>query len=264
MKRVVFGAICATLLWSANVAGGGETAADRGWDIYGKNCSPCHGMTGNGDGLEAWMIGFEARDLRAGTFKYRSTVSGSRPTAADLERTMARGVPMTFMPHHRDMSAEDLRIVAKYLEGAFMKGRPLTEPVEIPEPPGSLGSPGSLARGAHLYDLLQCGVCHASRRGTSGRPSSSFDPDAWGRPQHPPNLAALIFKSGPGPEDVYRTVLTGLDGTAMPAFADALEPGCAVRQGDGWHLVSYIMSLRSVPAESRRKTPRFSYESLLP
>jgi hypothetical protein len=40
--------------------------------------------------------------------------------------------------------------------------------------------------------------------------------------------------------------MTGLNGTAMPSFEDifAQPDGESIREGDGWHLVSFILSLR--------------------
>ena len=45
-------------------------------------------------------------------------------------------------------------------------------------------------------------------------------------------------------------VMVGVGGTAMPAFGDifANPDGETFRAGDAWHLVSYILSLRT-PAE---------------
>jgi hypothetical protein len=76
-------------------------------------------------------------------------------------------------------------------------------------------------------------------------------PDSWGNPQRPFDFTKGALKSGAAPEDVYRTFMTGLNGTAMPSYADVFdEPdGESIRPGDAWNLVSYILSLR---AEGRR------------
>ena len=42
---------------------------------------------------------------------------------------------------------------------------------------------------------------------------------------------------GSEPEDIYRTLMTGLAGTPMPSYVDALEPDQA------WDLVYYVLSL---------------------
>jgi hypothetical protein len=45
------------------------------------------------------------------------------------------------------------------------------------------------------------------------------------------------FKSGPNPDDLYRTISTGLNGTPMPSYANVLTPE------ERWGLVFYILSI---------------------
>jgi hypothetical protein len=49
--------------------------------------------------------------------------------------------------------------------------------------------------------------------------------------------------------------MTGVDGTAMPSYAEIFaEPdGENVREGDAWNLVAYVLSLRTVA--TRKETP---------
>src|SRR5437667_12802176 len=61
---------------------------DRGKLVYQRYCLSCHGALGNGEGEFAEWITPKPRDYRQGTFKWRSTPSGSLPTDADLEKTM--------------------------------------------------------------------------------------------------------------------------------------------------------------------------------
>ncbi len=61
--------------------------------------------------------------------------------------------------------------------------------------------------------------------------------DDRGEPISPTDLTLKPFKSGPNPEDLYRTISTGLNGTPMPSYADVLTPE------DRWSLVSYILSI---------------------
>ena len=58
----------------------------------------CHGEKGNGQGEFAEWITTKPRDYRQGTFKWRSTPSGSLPTDADLERVLINGLYGTYMP----------------------------------------------------------------------------------------------------------------------------------------------------------------------
>jgi cytochrome c oxidase cbb3-type subunit 2 len=71
-------------------------------------------------------------------------------------------------------------------------------------------------------------------------------PDAWGHPQRPFDFTKGRPKSGAAPEDIYRTFMTGLNGTAMPSYASIFEDpdGEYFHEGDAWNLVSYIISLR--------------------
>ena len=79
-------------------------AADQAGDVhqgklvYERYCLSCHGAAGNGAGEFAEWISPKPRDYRQGTFKWRSTPSGSLPTDADLEKTRSRGLYGTYMP----------------------------------------------------------------------------------------------------------------------------------------------------------------------
>jgi cytochrome c oxidase cbb3-type subunit I/II len=61
--------------------------------------------------------------------------------------------------------------------------------------------------------------------------------DDFGHAITAPDLTRGIYKSGPEPKDLYRTLVTGLSGTPMPAFAELLGPDQL------WALVHYLRSL---------------------
>ena len=110
-----------------------------------------------------------------------------------------------------------------------------------------------VTRGAAVYELLECGTCHGDRGMGDGPSAAKLPPDTWGNPQKPFNFTKGALKSGGAPHDVYRTFMTGLNGTAMPSYQDILsEPdGEYVLEGDAWALVAYVLSLRDHPAEDR-------------
>lgn len=81
---------------SAGPVGRGNDKIERG--LYRKHCVPCHGVTGDGRGLAASMLAPYPRDFRRGTFKFKSTPTGVKPTRADLLRTLHDGIPGTSMP----------------------------------------------------------------------------------------------------------------------------------------------------------------------
>src|ERR1700729_2905529 len=72
--------------------------ATRGKPIYEQYCVLCHGEKGDGQGHFSQDTTPVPRDFRQGTFKWRTTPSGSLPTDADLERVLINGLYGTFMP----------------------------------------------------------------------------------------------------------------------------------------------------------------------
>lgn len=87
-----------------------------------------------------------------------------------------------------------------------------------------------------MYEEAGCAQCHGSA-GRGESPSAKGLKDDWGNPIAPSNLTLKPFKSGANPEDLYRTLSTGLNGTPMPSYADALSAN------ERWALVSYILSI---------------------
>jgi len=126
------------------------------------------------------------------------------------------------------------------------------EPLFLPAAPEFLGAPASVVRGRELYEMLDCGRCHGTGGLGDGPSAATLSPDIWGNPQKPFNFTQGALKGGAAPVDVYRTFMTGLNGTAMPSYGDVFaEPdGEAIRDGDAWNLVSYILSLRQQGEES--------------
>jgi hypothetical protein len=61
--------------------------------------------------------------------------------------------------------------------------------------------------------------------------------DDSGNPILATDLTLKPFKSGPDPEDLFRTISTGLNGTPMPSYGNALT------EKERWALVSYIFSI---------------------
>jgi mono/diheme cytochrome c family protein len=220
----------------------------EGARVYALYCVGCHGPEGDGKGAAAPMLLIKPRDFTKGVFKFRSTPSGSLPTDDDLVRTVTRGIYRTSMPSFILVPDRERRAVVEYVKGFFpeWKERGPGTPIVVPPPPAWLGSPESVARGKELYQLLECSACHGMTGRGDGPSAKTMEPDVWGNPQKPFNFTKGRLKSGGSPGDVYRTFMTGLNGTAMPSYYDIFaEPdGENIKEGDAWNLVSYILSLR--------------------
>jgi len=204
--------------------------------IYRENCAACHGEKGDGKGPQADRLKTKPRDFTTGLYKFRSTPSGSLPLDQDIFKTISRGVRGTSMLAQLQLSEQERWAVVRYIK-AFSKrfkegkpGRAVAAP-PAPSPNGKL-----VAVGKSKYEEAGCAQCHGAD-GKGDAPSAKDLKDDWGHPITPADLTLKPFKSGPNPEDLYRTISTGLNGTPMPSYADAFSPK------ERWALVSYILSI---------------------
>jgi cytochrome c oxidase cbb3-type subunit 2 len=239
----------------AHGADGGQldTLRAEGATIYGRYCVGCHGANGDGRGPAAAMLITKPRDFTSGIFKFRSTPSGTLPTDEDLYKIVSRGVYRTSMPDWGLLSERERIAVIAYLKGFYpeWEERGAGTPIFVPAPPPTLASPAAIARGREIFTLLECTTCHGDGGRGDGPSAKQLPPDIWGNPQRPFDFTKGRLKSGPTVQDVYRTFMTGVGGTAMPSYADIFaEPdGDNIREGDAWNLVAYVLSLRT-PATS--------------
>lgn len=243
------GALALALAGGAAAAGGETELLRIGRRSYAENCAGCHGPAGDGQGPAADLLIVKPRDFTSGTYKFRSTPDGSLPTDEDLYRTITRGVNRTAMPGFPllpELERVGLVEVLKTLSPRFSAERPAA-PIPIPDPPAFVGSAASVARGRELYAALSCDACHGEAGVGDGPAAATLGEDEWGNPQKPFNFTQGYLKSGPDVRDIYRTFMTGLNGTAMPSFYESFAhpDGVNIHEGDAWHLVSYVLSLRS-------------------
>ena len=246
MRRVL--SIVASAVILTGVAHADDVLVAEGREIYQRYCAGCHGTKGDGHGPAAEMLLVKPRDFTKGVFKFRSTAAGTLPTDDDLLRTITRGLARTSMPEWSLLPERERRALVAYVK-TFVPDwneRGPGEVVLIPSPPPSVGSPESVARGKEVYALLECTTCHGEQGLGDGPSARSLPPDTWGNRQKPFNFTKGRLKSGGDPQDVYRTFMTGLNGTAMPSYGDifAAPDGESIKVGDAWHLVSYVLSLR--------------------
>ena len=114
--------------------------------------------------------------------------------------------------------------------------------LDFGRPPGT--SEAGLAEGREVYELLECFKCHGDAARGDG-PSAPTMTDDWDFPIRPTDLSEpWFFNGGATVEDIYRRLQTGLDGTPMPSFSDAIEGGL-ITEEQLWRVAQYVGSLGS-------------------
>ncbi len=262
----------------------------HGRDLYQEQCQQCHGTSGDGDGPAGKYLYPRPRDYRAGVFKFTTTPYGSKPRRADLLRTVDRGVSGTSMPSFRLLPKSDREAIVDYvlllthrgeletrlaLEAEFeeeidpefvpelieevyarwevaetQEVHPLTtQPVTFTE--------AQVESGKKAFETKGCSKCH----GLDGRgmTKDNIGKDAWGFATKAADLTSGHLHGGAEPVDVYRRIISGINGTPMPGFRSILqsEPDTI------WDLVAYVQHVSGQrragsvpnPGEFRTDTP---------
>jgi cytochrome c len=233
------------LLAALAVAGSGlapalaqGSAAEAGARLYAKHCDQCHGPKGDGAGHATGRVKPAPRDFTSGKYKFRTTPSGMVPTDDDLRRVIRQGLPYTSMPGWPAFTDEEVQDLIEHLKtfsADFSNPEKQAQPIDIPEPAPS--SEDSIARGRTIYEEQGCAACHGELGRGDGLSAATLKDD-WGHHIRPADMTQRwTFRGGPTRQDIFRTFSTGLNGTPMPSYFDA------VAVEDRWHLVNYITSL---------------------
>jgi cytochrome c oxidase cbb3-type subunit 2 len=209
--------------------------------LYDSSCASCHGTDGRGSGPAADALTPAPRDFTRGTYKFRSTTSGSIPTDDDLYRAIAGGLPGTSMLGWKGILSETqirgLIVYVKQFSPRFASDQPNAVTPSRPIAP----SPDSLAKGRQAYDALACGACHGDTGTGEGAVAAGLKDD-WGHDVHAANLTEpWTFRGGATATDIYLRLRTGINGTPMPSIADTAS------DQDLWHIANYVTSLARKP-----------------
>ncbi len=104
----------------------GPTRSDQQGSVtglYRRHCVHCHGISGDGAGPTSVFLNPYPRDFRYGTFKFKSTPIGVKPTDDDLRRTLRNGIDDTAMPSFKALLSDaDTDALIEYVKYLSLRG----------------------------------------------------------------------------------------------------------------------------------------------
>jgi len=196
-----------------------DAAREHGKTTFERACAACHGTSGQGNGPAADGLNPHPRDLTANSFRFRTTPSGAPPRPEDLARTIRKGLPGSAMPAFEGLLSDaEIAQVVTFVQSLAAPEAP-PEALSIPEIPPA--TPETIRDGHALYTLLECWRCHGTE-GDGRGPSAKGLVDDTGRPIRATDFRHDPLKGGRRPTDLARAILTGLNGSPMPSYGDAL------------------------------------------
>ncbi len=237
-----------------------DVAAGKG--IYFKKCVWCHGADGAGNGASVKRLLTKPRNFNQGTFKIRHTASGQLPTDEDLFLTVKNGLPGSAMPPWDGiLTDQQIKQVVAFVKVELVKDRKFDDPDEeitvIDYGKQTPSSEESIARGKEIFmTKAKCVECH----GVEGRGNGNLtQKDDWGFPIFPADLSKPWNLRGNrrdpyNPQNIFREISTGLNGTPMPSFHDELTPE------ERWDVANFVMSLsHHYPIDKETNKPAISF-----
>ena len=246
VRALAFALSLASIL---SLASGAVTANDA--PLYSEQCAVCHGTEGRGDGPAAGLLSSRPRDFTQGRYKFRSDPASASPSVQDVVRTIRIGLPGTSMPGYADLlTAQEIESLARFVLG-FAPTAPRRDRERIvPDPPAPFRSEPVRQTGRELYDAAGCGQCHgADGHGGLAAPQR----EDTGRDSAPANLTEpWTFRGGRDEESIAMRILTGIDGSAMPAYAASLS------HDEALEIARYVRTLGRAPIWEERDPARIA------
>jgi len=212
----------------------------QGKTLYAQNCAACHGLKGDGKGDAAPFLVPKPRDFVTANYRLRSTAAGNLPTDTDLFREISLGVAGTPMPPWKHMlSDEDRWALVEYVKSFSPR---FVDTNEARMAMGDLGTPpqrtpAAIAEGKELYAKMNCFTCHGDTGRGDGQSAATLVDDSASKIKPRDFGNPSLFKGGYATKEIVRTILTGLNGTPMVSFDNALK------KEEAWKLAYYIETL---------------------
>ena len=256
--------------------GGKKVSARRlnnGEHLFLTYCSACHGVNGDGKGPASVGLRPPPRNFQQGQFKFGAVASGQLPNDEDFMRIIQKGLHGSAMLPWNDVPERELMDIIQYLKTLSPKWAEKTpgEPiVPGPDPWGPERRTEAVTRGMKVYHgMAQCLSCHPAYETKETINAASMElskreatlrPDAYHAELKdsdycyklmPPDFTRDHVRSGETLEDIYRTIASGIGGTAMPTWKGALP------DEDLWAMAYYVRSLIDIKgtpeADARRE-----------
>ena len=210
---------------------------EKGKKTYEKNCINCHGEKGDAVAPASARLYPEPRNFTLGIFKIKTTARDELATDEDIFNVITRGMPGTAMREWAELPTDvrwGLVYYIKSFSERFKNGK-APAPIKVGTPIPS--SPESIKKGGEIFSEMQCDSCHGEAGRGNGDLALDLETD-WETPIFPRDLTKRwTFRRGSAPQDIYRTVKIGVEGTPMPSFVEDLD------EERTWHLVNYVLSL---------------------
>lgn len=207
----------------------------QGKEAYSMHCARCHGDQGLGDGPDAKRVPVTPRNFTRGTYKFRTTASGSPPSDADLMYVIDHGLAGSGMPSFANLGLDVKKSLIAYVK-SFSKEFETYQPQPLAEP--NTKARADFAKGKEVYAKLQCALCH----GEAGRANGTSAPtlvDSWGAPIKAADLnQEWTYRAGSSARDIYFRLMSGIAGTPMPSYDGAIT------MDEAWQLANYVVSLQ--------------------
>jgi len=246
----------------SQILGGKRVSARRlnhGRELFVTYCAACHGVEGDGKGAASLGLRPPPRNFKQGQFKFAAVASGQLPNDEDLLRIVQKGLHGTAMLPWSDVPERDLLDIIQYLKSLSPKWAEKTAGEAIvpgPDPWGEARKAEAITRGMKVYHgLAQCLSCHPAYESKATIDAASLelskreatlrdDPyhaemkdSDYGVSLMPPDFTRDYVRSGETLPDLWRTIASGIGGTAMPTWKGALP------DEDIWAMAYYVRSL---------------------
>ena len=238
-----------------------EAELGHGRDAYKTYCVGCHGEAGDGRGPAARFLNPRPRDFRSGIIKFAAVEAGQLPYDEDLVRVIRRGLHGTSMPAWRFLPERSVVSVVQYVKSfaadVYAEDEPHARIVPDLDPWLDSDEADAIEEGAAVFHALAlCNNCHPSyltkqeiyelskKKYQYG--VTTFREDMyhgvvtetdWGDELRAPDFLTATLKNGTAPEDLYRVIVSGVGGTAMPTWRGALP------EEQLWALVHFVKSI---------------------